>query len=205
MSDSIDSAEQSRPQRLVVGISGASGVTYGIRLLETLRALPVESHLVMSRSAEVTLAYETDYKVAAVKALADRVYGNEDLAAAISSGSFKTMGMVVAPCSVKSLAEIASGVAGSLLARAADVTLKERRRLVLMVRETPLTTGHLRAMVAVSEMGGIIAPPVPAFYAKLDSLDQMVSQTVGRVLDLFDLEAPGVARWGEGVGKAPRS
>lgn len=205
MSDSIDSAVQSRPQRLVVGISGASGVTYGIRLLETLRALPVESHLVMSRSAEVTLAYETDYKVAAVKALADRVYGNEDLAAAISSGSFKTMGMVVAPCSVKSLAEIASGVAGSLLARAADVTLKERRRLVLMVRETPLTTGHLRAMVAVSEMGGIIAPPVPAFYAKLDSLDQMVSQTVGRVLDLFDLEAPDVARWGEGVGKAPRS
>ncbi|MEQ8652654.1 MAG: UbiX family flavin prenyltransferase [Kiloniellales bacterium] len=205
VSDSIDSAVQSRPQRLVVGISGASGVTYGIRLLETLRALPVESHLVMSRSAEVTLAYETDYKVAAVKALADRVYGNEDLAAAISSGSFKTMGMVVAPCSVKSLAEIASGVAGSLLARAADVTLKERRRLVLMVRETPLTTGHLRAMVAVSEMGGIIAPPVPAFYAKLDSLDQMVSQTVGRVLDLFDLEAPDVARWGEGVGKAPRS
>ncbi len=204
MVDSIDSAGLSRPRRLVVGISGASGVIYGIRLLETLRHLPVESHLVMSRSAEVTLAYETDFKVAAVKALADRVYGNEDLAAAVASGSFKTMGMVVAPCSVKSLAEIACGVAGSLLARAADVTLKERRRLVLMVRETPLTTGHLRAMVAVSEMGGIIAPPVPAFYAKPDGLDQMVSQTVGRVLDLFDLEAPGVARWGEAVGKASR-
>ncbi len=204
VADSTDSIELSRPRRLVVGISGASGVIYGIRLLQTLRRLPVESHLVMSRSAEVTLAYETDFKVAAVKAMADRVYANEDLAAAVSSGSFKTMGMVVAPCSVKSLAEIASGVAGSLLARAADVTLKERRRLVLMVRETPLTTGHLRAMLAVSEMGGIIAPPVPAFYAKLDHLDQMVSQTVGRVLDLFDLEAPGVARWGEAVGKTPR-
>ncbi len=201
MTDKPDSTGLSRPNRLVVGISGASGVLYGIRLLEVLRQLPVESHLVMSRSAEVTMAHETDVKVAAVKALADQVYANEDLAAAISSGSFKTMGMVVAPCSVKSLAEIASGVAGSLLARAADVTLKERRRLVLMVRETPLTTGHLRAMVAVSEMGGIIAPPVPAFYARLQNLDQMVSQTIGRVLDLFDLEAPGVTRWGEAVGK----
>ncbi len=205
MSESAEEQAQPRPRRLVVGISGASGAIYGIRLLELLRGLPVESHLVMSRSAEITLAYETDHKVAEVKALADRVYGNEDLAAAISSGSFKTMGMVVAPCSVKSLAEIASGVAGSLLARAADVTLKERRRLVLMVRETPLTSGHLRAMVAVSEMGGIIAPPVPAFYARLASLDQMVAQAVGRVLDLFDLEAPGVSRWGESVGKSPRS
>ncbi len=188
-------------RRLVVGISGASGAIYGVRLLEVLRSLPVESHLVMSRSAEVTLAHETDRKAAEVKGLADRVYGNEDLAAAIASGSFKTMGMVVAPCSVKSLAEIASGMAGTLLARAADVTLKERRRLVLMVRETPLTTGHLRAMVAVSEMGGIIAPPVPAFYATPESLDQMVTQTIGRVLDLFDLEAPGVTRWGETAGK----
>ncbi|MEO1190730.1 MAG: UbiX family flavin prenyltransferase [Pseudomonadota bacterium] len=187
--------------RLVVGISGASGIIYGVRLLQMLQDLPVESHLVMSRSAEVTLAYETDLKVADVKNLADQVYGNDDLAAAVSSGSFKTMGMVVAPCSVKSLAEIASGVAGSLLARAADVTLKERRRLVLLVRETPLTTGHLRSMVAVSEMGGIIAPPVPAFYARLESLDQMVMQTVGRVLDLFHLDAPGVERWGEGIGK----
>ncbi len=188
-------------RRLVVGISGASGVIYGIRLLELLRELPVESHLVMSRSAEVTLAYETDRKVAQVLDLADRVYGNEDLAAAVSSGSFKTMGMVIAPCSVKSLAEVASGVTSTLLARAADVTLKERRRLVLLVRETPLTNGHLRSMLAVSEMGGIIAPPVPAFYAKLSSLDQMVNQTVGRVLDLFDLDVPGVARWGESVGK----
>lgn len=192
-----------RPKRLVVGLSGASGAIYGIRLLEVLRGLPVESHLVVSGAAEVTLAYETHYKVAEVKALADRVYGNRDMAAAISSGSFKTIGMVVAPCSVKSLAEIASGVTGSLLARAADVTLKERRRLVLMVRETPLTAGHLHAMAAVSEMGGIIAPPVPAFYAKPESLEQMVAQTVGRVLDLFDLEAPGVGRWGEGLGKTP--
>ena len=188
-------------RRLVVGISGASGVIYGIRLLELLRELPVESHLVMSRSAEITLAHETDRKVAQVLDLADRVHGNQDLAAAISSGSFKTMGMVVAPCSVKSLAEVASGVTSTLLARAADVTLKERRRLVLLVRETPLTNGHLRSMLAVSEMGGIIAPPVPAFYAKLASLDQMVTQTVGRVLDLFDLETPGVTRWGEAVGK----
>lgn len=202
-SDSADG--RTRPRRLVVGISGASGVIYGVRLLEALRALPVESHLVMSRSAEVTLAHETDRKVAEVKALADRVYANDDLAAAISSGSFRTMGMVVAPCSVKSLAEIAGAAAGTLLARAADVTLKERRRLVLMVRETPLTTGHLRAMVAVSEMGGIIAPPVPAFYARPESLDQMVTHSVGRVLDLFDLEIPGVARWGEAVGKVGRS
>jgi len=196
-----EAAATGRPQRLVVGISGASGAVYGLRLLQMLRNLPVESHLVISRSAEVTLAHETGQKVAAVTALADRVYRNDDLAAAISSGSFKTMGMVVAPCSVKSLAEIASGVTGSLLARAADVTLKERRRLVLLVRETPLTTGHLRSMVAVSEMGGIIAPPVPAFYANLKSLEQMVTQTVGRVLDLFDLESPDVERWGESVGK----
>jgi len=197
----VEAAATGRPQRLVVGISGASGAVYGLRLLQMLRNLPVESHLVISRSAEVTLAHETGQKVAAVTALADRVYRNDDLAAAISSGSFKTMGMVVAPCSVKSLAEIASGVTGSLLARAADVTLKERRRLVLLVRETPLTTGHLRSMVAVSEMGGIIAPPVPAFYANLKSLEQMVTQTVGRVLDLFDLESPDVERWGESVGK----
>lgn len=190
-----------RPRRLVVGISGASGAVYGLRLLQMLRPLPVEAHLVMSRAAEVTLAHETGHKVAEVAGLADRFYRNDDLAAAISSGSFRTLGMVVAPCSVKSLAEIASGVTGSLLARAADVTLKERRRLVLLVRETPLTSGHLKAMLAVSEMGGIIAPPVPAFYAGPADLDQMVTQTIGRVLDLFDLEAEGVARWGEDVGK----
>jgi 4-hydroxy-3-polyprenylbenzoate decarboxylase len=191
-------------QRLIVGITGASGIAYGVTLLELLRSLPVETHLVMSRSAEVTLAYEMPRKVAEVKALAEVVHANDDLAAPISSGSFRTLGMVVAPCSVKTLAEIATGVTGSLLARAADVTLKERRRLVLMLRETPLTTGHIRNMLAVSEMGGIVAPPVPAFYARPRSIDDLVRQSVGRVLDLFGLETPGVARWGEDAGKKPR-
>jgi len=189
------------PQRLIVGLTGASGIAYGVKLLQLLRPLPVETHLVMSRAAEVTLAYESDLKVAAVKALADVVHANDDMAAPISSGSFRTLGMVVAPCSVKTLAEIASGVTGSLLARAADVVLKERRRLVLMLRETPLTTGHIRNMLAVSEMGGIVAPPVPAFYARPESIDDLVTQSVGRVLDLFGLEAPGVQRWGEDTGK----
>ncbi|MBB3066844.1 MULTISPECIES: UbiX family flavin prenyltransferase [Limibacillus] len=187
-------------QRLIVGISGASGVIYGIRLLEILKPLPVETHLVMSRSAEVTLAYETDRKVAAVRALADAVHGAEDMGAAISSGSYKTLGMVVAPCSVKSLAEIASGVTTTLLTRAADVVLKERRRLVLMVRETPLHAGHLKNMLAATEMGAIIAPPVPAFYARPGNLEEMVDQTLGRVLDLFDLDSGTVARW-QGQGK----
>lgn len=194
-----------RKDRLIVGLSGASGILYGIRLLELLRALPVESHLVMSRSAEVTLAHETDRKVAEVKALADVVHGNDDMAAPISSGSFRTLGMVVAPCSVKTLAEIATGATSSLLSRAADVVLKERRRLVLMLRETPLTTGHIRNMLAVSEMGGIVAPPVPAFYARPATLDAMVTQSVGRVLDLFGLEAPEVERWGETRGKRART
>ena len=189
------------PQRLIVGLTGASGIAYGVKLLQLLRTLPVETHLVMSRAAEVTLAYESSLKVAAVKALADVVHANDDMAAPISSGSFRTLGMVVAPCSVKTLAEIASGVTGSLLARAADVVLKERRRLVLMLRETPLTTGHIRNMLAVSEMGGIVAPPVPAFYARPETIDDLVTQSVGRVLDLFGLEAPGVQRWGEDTGK----
>jgi 4-hydroxy-3-polyprenylbenzoate decarboxylase len=192
--------------RLVVGISGASGVIYGIRLLETLKALPVESHLVMSKAAELTLAYETDLKVAQVKALADVAYPPEDVGAAISSGSFRTLGMVVAPCSIRSMAEIACGTTTSLLTRAADVTLKERRRLVLMVRETPLHSGHLRNMLALSEMGAVIAPPVPAFYAGPESLEEMVDQTVGRVLDLFGLETGKVSRWGEARadGRPPR-
>jgi len=192
-------------QRLIVGITGASGIAYGVRLLELLRELPLETHLVMSRSAEVTLAHESDRKVAEVKALADVVHRNDDMAAAISSGSFRTLGMIVAPCSVKTLAEVASGVTGSLLSRAADVTLKERRRLVLMLRETPLTTGHIRNMLAVSEMGGIIAPPVPAFYARPRDIEALVTQSVGRVLDLFGLEAPGVVRWGETAGKKART
>ncbi len=187
----------SAPDRLVVGLSGASGVVYGIRLLQVLRGLSVESHLVISKSAEVTLAYETDLKIAEVRALADVSYPPGDIGAAISSGSFKTLGMVVAPCSVRSMAAIAGGVTSSLLTRAADVTLKERRRLVLMVRETPLHTGHLRNMLRLSEMGAVIAPPVPAFYADPKTLDDLVDQSVGRVLDLFGLEIPGVTRWGE--------
>ena len=187
----------SRPTRLVVGISGASGVVYGIRLLETLKDLPVESHLVISKSAEVTLAYETDLKVAQVQALADVCYQPGDIGAAISSGSFATLGMVVAPCSVRSMAEIACGTTASLLTRAADVTLKERRRLVLMVRETPLHSGHLRNLLRLSEMGAVIAPPVPAFYTNPETIDDLVDQSVGRVLDLFGLETSGVTRWGE--------
>ena len=185
------------PPRLIIGISGASGVAYGLRLLEMLRDSMIETHLVMSRTAEVTLAHETDRKVKAVKALADYCHDADDMAAPISSGSFLTMGMVVAPCSVKSLAEIASGVTTTLISRAADVVLKERRRLVLMVRETPLHAGHLKNMLAVTEMGGIIAPPVPALYAKPQSLDQMIDHSLGRVLDLFGIASDRVHRWGE--------
>ena len=193
----VDLEEEAGPRRLIVGISGASGVIYGVRLLELLRPLPIETHLVVTRAAEVALAVETDLKPAAVRALADVVHAIGDIAAPISSGSFKTMGMVVAPCSIRSMAEIASGVTTTLLSRAADVALKERRRLVLLVRETPLHTGHLRTMTALSEMGAVIAPPVPAFYAKPQSLAEMIDQTLGRVLDLFGLETGRVRRWGE--------
>ena len=189
--------QNARRPRLVVGISGASGVIFGARLLELLRPLPVETHLVMSRSAEVALALETDLKPAELRARADIVHGVGDLAAAISSGSFQTIGMIVAPCSIRSMAEIATGATTTLLTRAADVTLKERRRLVLMIRETPLHTGHLRTMTALSEMGAVIAPPVPAFYAKPQTLAQMIDQTLGRVLDLFGLDTGTVQRWGE--------
>jgi flavin prenyltransferase len=185
------------PRRLIVGISGASGVVYGVRLLQLLRNAGVETHLVMSKTAEVTFAYETSLKLADVKALAHTYHRIDDMAASISSGSFRTAGMIVAPCSIRSMSEIASGVTSTLLTRAADVTLKERRRLLLMVRETPLHTGHLRTMTALSEMGAIIAPPVPAFYAKPDTLDDMVDHTVGRALDLFDIDVGVVARWGE--------
>lgn len=183
------------PSRLVIGISGASGVLYGIRLLELLKGSMIETHLVMSRTAELTLTYETNRKVAAVKALADYCHSNDDLAAPISSGSFLTLGMIVAPCSAKSMAEIASGVTPTLIARAADVVLKERRRLVLMLRETPLHLGHIRNMAAVTEMGGIIAPPVPAMYAQPASIEEMVDQSLGRVLDLFGLHLDHVTRW----------
>jgi len=183
--------------RIIVGITGASGAIYGIRLLEALKALPVETHLVMSKAAEMTLAYETDRTAKEVRALADVVHAFADVGAPIASGSFRTMGMVIAPCSVHSMAEVATGVTSNLLTRAADVTLKERRRLVLMLRETPLHTGHLRNMTALSEMGAIIAPPVPAFYAKPASVQDIVDHSVGRVLDLFGLETDLVRRWGE--------
>jgi flavin prenyltransferase len=183
--------------RLIVGISGASGVIYGARLLELLRPLPVETHLVMSRSAEMTLALETELKPADLRARADVVHAIGDLAASISSGSFPTIGMIIAPCSIRSMAEIATGATTTLLTRAADVVLKERRRLVLLVRETPLHTGHLRTMTALSEMGAVIAPPVPAFYAKPQSLEEMIDHTLGRALDLFGLETGTVRRWGE--------
>jgi 4-hydroxy-3-polyprenylbenzoate decarboxylase len=181
---------------LIVGISGASGAIYGVRLLETLRRLGIQSHLVMSRAAEMTISYEIDRHPADVKALADVVYPIGDLGAPISSGSFPTLGMIIAPCSVRSLAEIATGVTSSLLTRAADVTLKERRRLVLMLRETPLHSGHLRNMLALSDMGAIVAPPVPAFYARPKNLEEMVDHSIGRVLDLFGIDSGRVKRWG---------
>jgi 4-hydroxy-3-polyprenylbenzoate decarboxylase len=183
--------------RLIVGISGASGVVYGARLLALLQKLPVETHLVVSRSAEIALALETDLKPADLRALADVVHAARDMAAPISSGSFRTLGMIIAPCSIRSMSEIATGVTTTLLTRAADVALKERRRLVLAVRETPLHAGHLRTMTALAEMGAIIAPPVPAFYAKPQTLDEMIDHTLGRLLDLFDLDAGTVRRWGE--------
>lgn len=186
-----------KSQRLVVGISGASGVIYGIRLLELLQDTPIETHLVITDSAVVTLAHETQYKLEYVKSLASTCHSNRDIGAAISSGSFRTMGMVIAPCSIRSMSEIAAGTTSSLLARAADVVLKERRRLVLMVRETPLHTNHLRNMTALSEVGAIIAPPVPAFYAKPEILDDIVNHSLGRILDLFDIELGIVRRWRE--------
>ena len=187
--------------RLVVGVSGASGAIYGIRLLEILRRLPVESHLAITRAAEVAVAHETDRKISEVKALADVCHRIDDLAAPPSSGSFRAMGMVVAPCSVRSVAEIATGLCGNLLTRAADVALKERRPLVLMVRETPLHAVHLENMARLAALGATIAPPVPAFYARPETLEDMVDHTLGRVLDLFGLESGGARRWGE---RAPR-
>ena len=183
------------PARLIVGMSGASGICYGVRLLERLQALPIESHLVMSSAAKQTLALETELSVADVEALADVVHHERSIGASIASGSFRTLGMVVAPCSMRSMSDIAAGTTSTLLTRAADVVLKERRRLVLMVRETPLHTGHLRHMTQLSELGAVIAPPVPAFYARPASLDDMIDHTVGRVLDLFDMDVPGVHRW----------
>lgn len=183
------------PRRLIVGISGASGIVYGVRMLEVLRETGIETHLVMSKAAELTLVYEMDMKPKDVKALASHVHAQADIGASISSGSFQTMGMVVAPCSVRSMSEIASGTTGSLLSRAADVVLKERRRLVLAFRETPIHAGHLRTMLQLTEMGAIIAPVVPAFYNRPKTLDDVINHTVGRLLDLFGIEHKLVKRW----------
>lgn len=180
---------------IIVGISGASGIAYGVRALELLRESGVPTHLVMSKSAKLTLHYEMDMSVAELEALATEVHAIGNIGATISSGSFPTAGMLIAPCSVRSMSEIATGVTSTLLTRAADVVLKERRRLVLMVRETPLHTGHLRTMTQLSEMGAVIAPPVPAFYTRPETVDDIVTQSVGRVLDLFDLELTQVQRW----------
>ncbi|TPG34317.1 UbiX family flavin prenyltransferase [Mycolicibacterium hodleri] len=186
--------------RLIIGVSGATGIVYAQRLLETLCETDVETHLVVTKAAEMTAAYE-GVPVQELKRLADETYPIGDVGAAIASGSFKTIGMIVAPCSMRSLAEIATGTTTNLLTRAADVCLKERRRLVLMTRETPLHAGHLKAMLAVTDNGGIIAPPVPAFYTKPTTLGDLVDHTVGRVLDLFDIDTPLVTRW---TGEPPR-
>lgn len=191
--------------RIIVGISGASGVIYGIRALQALRELGVETHLVASKAAEMTLGYETDLTPAALKALADHAYKPSDIGASIASGSFRNMGMLVAPCSVRSMSEIATGVTSGLITRAADVTLKERRRLVLMVRETPFHLGHLRTMTALTEMGAVIHPPLPAFYTNPETIDDLVNQSVGRALDMFGLDWKPTRRWGEDLegGKRP--
>ena len=190
-------ADSTAPQKLVIGISGASGVAYGLRALDACRELGIESHLILSKAAVLTLAHETESTVADVNAMADVVHKIGDVGASVASGSFRSLGMLIAPCSVRTMSEIATGVTSTLLTRAADVTLKERRPLVLMVRETPFHLGHLRTMVRLTEMGATIAPPLPAFYAKPQSIAEMIDQSVGRALDLFGLEWRAVKRWGE--------
>ena len=191
-----------RKRRLIVGISGATGIVYGIRLLEALREAGIESHLVVSKAAELTRSYETNLSSQGLRDLADVSYPIGDVGAAIASGSFRTMGMIVAPCSVKTMSELANGITTNLLTRAGDVVLKERRRLVLLLRESPLTAIHIRNMLALTESGAIIAPPVPAFYARPRTLDDMVKHTIGRVLDLFDIDSD-FQRWGEESDGAP--
>jgi 4-hydroxy-3-polyprenylbenzoate decarboxylase len=196
--------ETHKNERVVLGISGASGVAYGVRALEAFSQLKIESHLVMSKAAEITLGLEMGLTAKAVTAKADYVYGINDIAAAIASGTFKTAGMLVAPCSVRSWSEIATGVTTNLLTRAADVTLKERRPLVLMIRETPLHVGHLRTLAQLAEMGAIILPPLPSFYSEPHTLSDFVDQIVGRALDLLGYDWPGQKRWGETPGNGAR-
>lgn len=186
--------------RLIIGISGASGVMLGVRALDACRELGVTSHLVVTKAAAMTLSDETDLSLADLNARADVVHKLSDVGASIASGSFKTLGMIVAPCSVRTMSEIATGVTSTLLTRAADVVLKERRPLVLMVRETPLHLGHLRTMTSLAEMGAIIAPSMPAFYTRPKSVEEIIDQSVGRVLDLLGLDWSPVRRWGEDIG-----
>ena len=186
--------------RLIVGISGASGSLYGVRVLDALMELGVESHLVVSKAAALTLSEETDLTLQDLTAKASVNHRIGEVGASIASGSFKTLGMIVAPCSVRTMSEIATGVTATLLTRAADVTLKERRPLVLMVRETPLHLGHLRTLVKLAEMGAIIVPPLPAFYAKPKTVAELVDQSVGRALDLFGLDWKPTKRWGRDIG-----
>jgi 4-hydroxy-3-polyprenylbenzoate decarboxylase len=196
--------EPVEPARLIVGVSGASGSVYALRALDALGELGVERHLVASKAAEMTLSYETGMKPSELSARADFAYKMPDVGAPIASGSFRTLGMLIAPCSVRTMSEIATGVTGSLLTRAADVCLKERRRLVLMVRETPFHLGHLRTMTQLTEMGAIVMPPLPAFYARPQNLEEMVDQSVGRALDLFGLDWSGTRRWGEDLTQGAR-
>ncbi len=184
-------------RRIVVGISGATGFQYGMRALELLRPLDIEVHLVVSKGAEKTRALETDYSRDDVNALADVVHPIDNLGASIASGSFRTMGMLIAPCSMRTLASVAHAMTDNLLTRAADVVLKDRRRLVLMARETPLNLAHIRNMQSVTEMGGIVMPPIPAFYHRPKSIDDIVNHSVGRALDLLGIELKGLPRWGE--------
>ncbi|MFN3836936.1 MAG: UbiX family flavin prenyltransferase [Brevundimonas sp.] len=195
MVDDVNGAIRNPPPRMVVGISGASGAIYGARVLDALNDLGIESHLVVTKAALLTLSQETDLSPDDLTAKASVVHKLADVGATIASGSFRTLGMIVAPCSVKTMSEIATGVTSTLLTRAADVTLKERRPLVLMVRETPFHLGHLRTMTALAEMGAVIAPPLPALYARPTSIQDMVDQSVGRTLDLFGLDWGSVRRW----------
>jgi 4-hydroxy-3-polyprenylbenzoate decarboxylase len=193
-------------KRIIVAITGASGAIYGIRALEMLQSVPdVETHVILTASAQRTIAYETAYRSDDVRALADQYHNPKDIGAAVSSGSFVTAGMLVAPCSIKTLSGIAHSYNENLVVRAADVCLKERRRVVLMLRETPLHAGHIDLMAAATRNGAIIMPPVPAFYALPDTLDDVVNQTVGRALELFDITLPGVKRWNGVTVESPDS
>lgn len=190
------------PRRMIVGITGATGIIFGIRALQVLRDLGIETHLVVSRAGQMTRAHETDMTREALHSLADHCHPINDVGAPIASGSFRTMGMLIAPCSVRTLAEVATGVTTTLLTRAADVVLKERRTLVLMVREAPLHAGHLRNMLAATEIGAIVHPPVPAFYTRPSTIADLIDQTLSRALDSFGLMMPNVPRWGESAAAA---